>query len=168
MEWIGSGGGYRELAMQIAEQFLVLGAPLSVRVAVIIGGLGTRLLLLLLLLLELLLLPSSIPREQSLIIIHLPAPDWIGLDWIDMMKQAAELERKPHVIIATPGRLQDHLRSASAPGLHRLRFLVRRIIRSIDANIIDNNANTNRSNGCACRSWMRRIDCSSRVASVPR
>jgi len=118
--------------MQIAEQFLVLGAPLSVRVAVIIGGLGTRLLLLLLLLLELLLLPSSIPREQSLIIIHLPAPDWIGLDWIDMMKQAAELERKPHVIIATPGRLQDHLRSASAPGLHRLRFLVRRIDRSFD------------------------------------
>jgi superfamily II DNA/RNA helicase len=41
-----------------------------------------------------------------------------------MMKQASYLQRKPHVIVATPGRLIDHLRSASAPALHRLRFLV--------------------------------------------
>ncbi|KAJ3301004.1 hypothetical protein HDU76_005904 [Blyttiomyces sp. JEL0837] len=44
---------------------------------------------------------------------------------LDMMKQAIELSRKPHVIIATPGRLVDHIRSSgNAVNLKRLKFLV--------------------------------------------
>ena len=49
------------------------------------------------------------------------------LGGMDMMKQAAELaNERPHVIVATPGRLVDHLRSGAASewGLGRCRFLV--------------------------------------------
>lgn len=43
----------------------------------------------------------------------------------DMMNQALELSRRPHVIVATPGRLVDHINSsANAVNLKRLRFLV--------------------------------------------
>ncbi|NWV40071.1 DDX49 helicase, partial [Grantiella picta] len=42
----------------------------------------------------------------------------------DMLAQALELSRKPHVVIATPGRLADHLRSSSTFSLKKLRFLV--------------------------------------------
>lgn len=44
---------------------------------------------------------------------------------MDMMKQAAELARRPHVVVATPGRLVDHLtRAGSKIYLDRLKFLV--------------------------------------------
>ena len=44
---------------------------------------------------------------------------------LDMMAQALELSQKPHIIIATPGRLVDHIQS-SANAIHfkRIRFLV--------------------------------------------
>lgn len=72
----------RELAFQISEQFVVLGASLNLRTAVIVGG-------------------------------------------MDMMAQALELGNRPHVVIATPGRLVDHLRSSSGEwDLSRVRFLV--------------------------------------------
>ncbi|KAF8165398.1 P-loop containing nucleoside triphosphate hydrolase protein [Crassisporium funariophilum] len=72
----------RELAFQISEQFAVLGASLSVRTAVIVGG-------------------------------------------MDMMTQALELGNRPHVVIATPGRIVDHLRSSSGEwDLSRVKFLV--------------------------------------------
>ncbi|KAG6821228.1 hypothetical protein H0H93_002338 [Arthromyces matolae] len=72
----------RELAFQIAEQFAVLGAPLSVRTAVVVGG-------------------------------------------MDMMAQALELGNRPHVVIATPGRIVDHLRSSHGEwNLSRVKFLV--------------------------------------------
>jgi ATP-dependent RNA helicase DDX49/DBP8 len=71
----------RELAFQISEQFAVLGAPLNVRTAVIVGG-------------------------------------------MDMMAQAIELSHRPHIIVATPGRLIDHMRSSTAEwDLSRVRFL---------------------------------------------
>ncbi|KAG6812324.1 hypothetical protein H0H92_003408 [Tricholoma furcatifolium] len=72
----------RELAFQIAEQFAVLGAPLNVRTAVVVGG-------------------------------------------MDMIAQALELGNRPHVVIATPGRIVDHLRSSSGEwNLSRVKFLV--------------------------------------------
>ncbi|TPX53203.1 hypothetical protein SeMB42_g00918 [Synchytrium endobioticum] len=72
----------RELAYQIAEQFRVLGAGITLKLTVIVGG-------------------------------------------MDMMAQALELSKKPHVIIATPGRLVDHIKShPDAVNLKRLRFLV--------------------------------------------
>ncbi len=56
----------RELAIQTQEQFNALGSVISVRTAVIVGG-------------------------------------------IDMVSQAIALSKNPHIVIATPGRLLDHL-----------------------------------------------------------
>ncbi|CAG8482594.1 5098_t:CDS:2 [Ambispora leptoticha] len=44
---------------------------------------------------------------------------------LDMMSQALELSRSPHVVIATPGRLVDHINSsANAVNLKKIQFLV--------------------------------------------
>jgi len=44
---------------------------------------------------------------------------------MDMMTQALELSNRPHVIIATPGRMVDHLRSSHGEwDLSRVKFLV--------------------------------------------
>ncbi|KAK9883211.1 hypothetical protein WA026_001402 [Henosepilachna vigintioctopunctata] len=43
---------------------------------------------------------------------------------MDMMSQAAILNRKPHIIIATPGRLLDHLKSTKGFNLRCLKYLV--------------------------------------------
>ncbi len=72
----------RELAFQISEQFSVLGAPLNIQTAVVVGG-------------------------------------------MDMIAQAAELNSRPHVVVATPGRMVDHLRSSGGEwSLSRVKFLV--------------------------------------------
>ncbi|KAI1786697.1 P-loop containing nucleoside triphosphate hydrolase protein [Ganoderma leucocontextum] len=72
----------RELAFQISEQFAVLGAPLNLRTAVVVGG-------------------------------------------VDMMAQALELGHRPHVVVATPGRIVDLLKSTSGEwDLSRVKFLV--------------------------------------------
>ncbi|KAG7097020.1 hypothetical protein E1B28_004413 [Marasmius oreades] len=72
----------RELAFQISEQFAVLGAPMNIRTAVIVGG-------------------------------------------MDMMAQALELDNRPHVIVATPGRMVDHMKSGQNEWtLSKVKFLV--------------------------------------------
>mmetsp|Transcript_32829 Transcript_32829/g.103933 ORF Transcript_32829/g.103933 Transcript_32829/m.103933 type:complete len:541 (-) Transcript_32829:1783-3405(-) len=43
---------------------------------------------------------------------------------VDMVAQQLELATRPHVIVATPGRLADHLRGASPPFLRRAQALV--------------------------------------------
>lgn len=43
---------------------------------------------------------------------------------MDMMTQALTLAKKPHVIIATPGRLVDHLENTKGFNLRTLKFLV--------------------------------------------
>jgi ATP-dependent RNA helicase DDX49/DBP8 len=44
---------------------------------------------------------------------------------MDMMTQALELGGHPHVVIATPGRIVDHLRSSNNEwNLSRVKFLV--------------------------------------------
>uniref|UniRef100_A0A8C5Q628 RNA helicase n=1 Tax=Leptobrachium leishanense TaxID=445787 RepID=A0A8C5Q628_9ANUR len=43
---------------------------------------------------------------------------------IDMMSQALTLAKKPHVIIATPGRLIDHLENTKGFNLKALKYLV--------------------------------------------
>ncbi|KAF8341457.1 DEAD-domain-containing protein [Cantharellus anzutake] len=60
----------RELALQIGDQFAVLGVALGIHTAVIVGG-------------------------------------------MDMLSQALELNNRPHIVVATPGRLVDHLNSES-------------------------------------------------------
>jgi len=42
----------------------------------------------------------------------------------DTIKQSQDLERRPHVIIATPGRLADHIENNSTFSLNKLRYLV--------------------------------------------
>ncbi|KAK4701360.1 ATP-dependent RNA helicase DDX47/RRP3, partial [Phenoliferia sp. Uapishka_3] len=71
----------RELAYQIADQFLALGSGIGVRVATIVGG-------------------------------------------MDNMSQAVALAKKPHIIVATPGRLQDHLENTKGFSLRTLKYLV--------------------------------------------
>ncbi|KAI0711067.1 DEAD-domain-containing protein [Cerioporus squamosus] len=72
----------RELAFQISEQFAVLGAPLNLRTAVVVGG-------------------------------------------MDIIAQALELGNRPHVVVATPGRIVDLLKSSSGEwDLSRVKFLV--------------------------------------------
>ncbi|XP_002735561.1 putative ATP-dependent RNA helicase DDX49 [Saccoglossus kowalevskii] len=71
----------RELAFQIAEQFRILGKPIGLKDAVIIGG-------------------------------------------RDVMRQGMDLADKPHVVIATPGRLADHINSSNTFSLKKIKFLV--------------------------------------------
>lgn len=75
---------YRELALQIFEQFKALGSRQTLKVILVVGGLNMR-------------------------------------------EQAIALSEKPHIVIATPGRLADHIRSTgyeTVQGLGRARFLV--------------------------------------------
>ncbi|GAB7350531.1 hypothetical protein MBLNU459_g1118t1 [Dothideomycetes sp. NU459] len=71
----------RELAYQISQQFEALGSLISVRSAVIVGG-------------------------------------------MDMVPQAIALGKKPHIIVATPGRLLDHLENTKGFSLRGLKYLV--------------------------------------------
>ncbi|EEP82459.1 ATP-dependent rRNA helicase RRP3 [Uncinocarpus reesii 1704] len=71
----------RELAYQISEQVEALGSLISVRCAVIVGG-------------------------------------------MDMVSQAIALGKKPHIIVATPGRLLDHLENTKGFSLRNLKYLV--------------------------------------------
>ena len=47
------------------------------------------------------------------------------LGGMDMVSQAIVLGKKPHVIIATPGRLVDHLENTKGFTLRALKYLVR-------------------------------------------
>lgn len=71
----------RELAQQTAQAVEALGAFISVRCTLLIGG-------------------------------------------VDMMSQAISLGKKPHVIVATPGRLLDHLENTKGFSLKNLKYLV--------------------------------------------
>ncbi len=71
----------RELAFQIADQFRIVGKPVGLRDAVIVGG-------------------------------------------RDMVQQGKELEDRPHVVIATPGRLADHFRSCDTFNMDAIKYLV--------------------------------------------
>lgn len=71
----------RELAIQISEQFIALGAGINTKVCLVIGGLN-------------------------------------------MTEQSLQLSRKPHIVIATPGRLRAHLMNADAPTFKKVKYLV--------------------------------------------
>lgn len=71
----------RELAKQIYEQVLALGATMRIKAALVIGGL-------------------------------------------DMTHQACELSNKPHICIATPGRLGTLLRGPNPPTLKNIKYVV--------------------------------------------
>lgn len=74
----------RELALQIYEQFQALGAPQSLKTALVVGG-------------------------------------------TDMRQQAITISQRPHVLVATPGRLADHILNSgddTIAGLSRARAVV--------------------------------------------
>ncbi|KAL1959521.1 hypothetical protein VTO42DRAFT_1966 [Malbranchea cinnamomea] len=71
----------RELAQQISQVVEALGATISVRCTLLIGG-------------------------------------------VDMISQAIALGKKPHVVVATPGRLLDHLENTKGFSLRQLKYLV--------------------------------------------
>lgn len=43
---------------------------------------------------------------------------------MDMMTQSIALSKRPHVIVATPGRLQDHLENTKGFSLRALKYLI--------------------------------------------
>ena len=49
---------------------------------------------------------------------------------MDNMTQALALAKKPHIVVATPGRLQDHLENTKGFSLRTLKYLVSTIIYS--------------------------------------
>uniref|UniRef100_A0A915MYD0 RNA helicase n=1 Tax=Meloidogyne javanica TaxID=6303 RepID=A0A915MYD0_MELJA len=71
----------RELAFQISDQFVALGATIGLQVSTIVGG-------------------------------------------IDMSTQTLSLSKRPHVIVATPGRLVDHLENTKGFDLRSVKYLV--------------------------------------------
>lgn len=71
----------RELAQQISQVVEALGAMISVRCTLLIGG-------------------------------------------VDMISQSIALGKKPHVVVATPGRLLDHLENTKGFSLRNLKYLV--------------------------------------------
>ncbi|XP_076009050.1 putative ATP-dependent RNA helicase DDX49 [Genypterus blacodes] len=50
--------------------------------------------------------------------------DCIVVGGMDMVSQAQELSNQPHVVVATPGRLADHIRSSNTFSLRRIQFLI--------------------------------------------
>lgn len=43
---------------------------------------------------------------------------------LDMMSQSIALSKRPHIIVATPGRLMDHLENTKGFSLKSLKYLV--------------------------------------------
>ncbi|XP_046906223.1 probable ATP-dependent RNA helicase DDX49 [Hypomesus transpacificus] len=50
--------------------------------------------------------------------------DCIIVGGMDMITQALELSNKPHIVVATPGRLADHIRSSNTFSMKNIRFLI--------------------------------------------
>jgi len=49
------------------------------------------------------------------------------LSLVDMVQQGLELSHNPHIVVATPGRLADHIDSETQMDLKKIKFLVRRL-----------------------------------------
>lgn len=69
---------------------------------------------------------------------------------MDKMAQAVALAKRPHIVVATPGRLNDHLEDTKGFSLRGLKFLVSTTVR-----FLASEPNTL----LRPRFWMRRIDC---------
>lgn len=71
----------RELAVQVTQQFEMLGRSVGLRVVTLVGG-------------------------------------------VDMVTQACELSKRPHVLVGTPGRVKDHLTNTKGFSLVKLQWLI--------------------------------------------
>ena len=54
----------------------------------------------------------------------LPIRECTVVGGLDMMKQSVMLDRLPHVVVATPGRMAGHMSGPRPPKLNKLKFLV--------------------------------------------
>lgn len=63
-------------------------------------------------------------RVLSCRIFHSALPPAVIVGGVDMMTQSLALAKKPHIVIATPGRLVDHLENTKGFSLRSLRYLV--------------------------------------------
>lgn len=88
----------RELAHQIADQFAVIGKAMNLRHCVVVGG-----------------------NDSNSVILWFVKYFFIG---VDMIEQGLQLSRRPHIVIATPGRLADHLESCKTFSFDKIKFLV--------------------------------------------
>ncbi|CAH2087778.1 unnamed protein product [Euphydryas editha] len=70
-----------ELAYQIADQFLILGQPLNLRVCIVTGG-------------------------------------------SDQLEESLKLAKRPHIVVAMPGRLADHISGCDTFSLKKIKYLV--------------------------------------------
>ena len=59
-------------------------------------------------------------RECSHHLLHSVSPCFGA----DMMKQGLALAKRPHIVIATPGRLADHLQNTDTVSFKKIKFLV--------------------------------------------
>jgi ATP-dependent RNA helicase DDX47/RRP3 len=71
----------RELALQVTEQFTMLGRSVGLKVVTLVGG-------------------------------------------VDMVEQAIQLSKRPHVVVGTPGRIKDHLTNTKGFHMMKLHALV--------------------------------------------
>ena len=71
---------------------------------------------------------------------------------LDMMSQSIALSKRPHILVATPGRLMDHLENTKGFSLKGLKYLVSRplLVDFFPAH----------APAFAIRFWTRLIDCS--------
>ena len=90
---------HRELAFQISEQFEALGSGIGVKCGTFWFAVAPH--------------PTPLCYHTAVVV-----------GGIDMMTQAIALAKKPHVVIATPGRLVDHLENTKGFNLRTLRYLV--------------------------------------------
>lgn len=69
-------------------------------------------------------LAAQIAEQFHALGAKLPVRECLVVGGLDMMKQSVQLDRLPHVVICTPGRMADHMNGARPPKLHKLKFLV--------------------------------------------
>lgn len=88
---------------------------------------------------------------------------------MDMVSQAIALGKKPHIIVATPGRLLDHLENTKGFSLRSLKYLVMdeadRLLDLDFGDIIDKILKGDYSTACLSNVC---VDANSRSSSTPR
>jgi ATP-dependent RNA helicase DDX49/DBP8 len=103
----------RELALQIADQFRAFGAPIHLKVACIVGGESTFILFTYFLI-------FNFCFEFVTIMAFL----YILFFILDLLQQNQELDKHPHIVISTPGRLMGIIESSPTFHFKHMKFLV--------------------------------------------
>ena len=63
-------------------------------------------------------------RQRYNLFVHISLPLSACPGGMDMVSQAMMLAKKPHILVATPGRLVDHFKNTKGFNLKSLKFLV--------------------------------------------